>query len=200
VTEGAPALLGLVAEEEVGQDEAGCSGGQGEGRDHPERDGNSDHHQRSADEVGDEQSGDRAEELVEGVAFRGSPDQFELLAVAVRVVAERLDEPPGARADQVRARRTGGRGFVDCGAGAAEAGEDRIEAWWPWCEGAPGDQDPDTDAGSEDEHDERVHVATSVWAGSPERAVNRSGSSISAMRVSSQPPRAKIPPTMASMI
>jgi hypothetical protein len=95
VTERSPALLGLVSQQEVGQDEP--SNGGGEEKDGDDTDGAWDPHDdqsATAGEVGHEEPGDGAEELVEGVPFRCASDQLELLVMAVGVVAERLDDPP----------------------------------------------------------------------------------------------------------
>lgn len=133
------------------------------------------------------------------VPFRCAPDQLEFLVVAFGVVAERFDQASCRAADPVelvarcRCRR------VDGDARPSESGEDRVDARRPGGERSPREQHAEPDTGAEQDHDHGRHVSAPMLVGPPARAVNRSGSSMSAMRVRSQPPAAKMPPTIASM-
>ena len=126
-------------------------------------------------------------------------DQLQLLIVAASVVAEGLDDASGSRFDPAEPGRARRCDVVDAGSGASEPGEDRLDARRAWCQASPDEQNTHTDAGSQQDYDERGHVSAPTCVGPPARAVNRSGSSMSAMRVRSQPPTAKMPPTMANM-
>lgn len=131
MAEGSPALVGFVTQQHVRQEEPGDGGDQGEDGDESEGSRDPHDHQGSGGEVGDEESGDGSEELVERVPFRCAPDQLEFLVVAFGVVAERFDQASCRAADPVelvarcRCRR------VDGDARPSESGEDRVDARRP---------------------------------------------------------------------
>ena len=137
-------------------------------------------------------------------SFTADRDGFELsdgtTVEAGAVVAEGLDDPPGDRADPVDHRVGGRRSCTDWYAWLGEVAEDDGDRRGTGCDGPPGEQRTGPDPGTEQEHDDRVHESAPVSDGLEERVVNRSGSSMWAMRVSSQPPVAKIAPTKARTI
>ena len=89
----------LVTQDEIGQQESRCRGRQREHGDDTDRHRDAENHERSGGQIGYEQPGDCAEELVEGVPLSTAADELQLLIVAASVVAEGLDDASGSRFD-----------------------------------------------------------------------------------------------------
>ena len=198
MTERSSAAFGLVAQQEVGEDEPGCGGSEGQDADDTDGHGHPREGEGDRREVGDEESGDGAEELVEGVAFGGAFDQLELAAQPCRgVLSDGPDDPPRDRPDAVDGRVRCWRGGTDRCSWAGQVGQDEPDRGGPRGERTPCDQRAGADSRAEEAHDDDLHGSTPTAVGLAARAVKRSGRSMRAMRVRSHPPVAKMAPTTA---
>src|SRR3546814_2431224 len=138
---------------------------------------------------------DGGEELVERVARWRAADGLQLAAEPARFVAERFDHPARDGTEPVDHCVVLGGACADGDAGLRQPAEQALDRDGPRRGGSPCETRAEADTSAEEQHDERGHDSLPASAVLVARAVNHPGGCLQAMRYSSHPQTAKIPPT-----